>query len=71
MFVDDYLQTHLHSLSSFLRDTVQLLQVVDNLTVPGEALLVAIDIEALSSSIPHELGINIVSTFLQECDKSQ
>lgn len=36
-----------------------------------EALLVTIDIEALYSSIPHDLGINIVSIFLHERDKSQ
>lgn len=63
-FVDDYLQGHVHSLPSYLRDTVQVLQVVDNLTIPEEALLVTIEIEALYSSIPHVLGIETVSKFL-------
>lgn len=60
----------MHSLPSYLRDTVQLLQIVDNLTIAKEALLVTIDIEALYSNIPHDLGIKIVSTFLHERDKS-
>lgn len=70
-FFDDYLRTHVHSLPSYLRDMTQLLQIIEGMIVPDEALLVTIDIEALYSSVAHELGIKMVSTFLSERDRAQ
>lgn len=44
--------------------------MIEGLTIPKGALLVAIDIEALYSSIPHRRGVEVISTFLYEQDRS-
>lgn len=43
---------HVLSIPSYIRDTIHLLQNVDELQVLTEALLVAIDVQALYTSIP-------------------
>lgn len=65
-FVDDALRPHVTSLPSYLRDTLQLLQNLDDLSVPPETILVTLDIEALYSSIPHRKGLQIIGKFLSE-----
>lgn len=51
--------------------TTQLLQIVDGIKIPDDAILVTINIEALYLSIPHELGIETISNFLGERDQTQ
>lgn len=71
IFLDEYLRPHITGLPSYSRDMVQLLQIVEDMTVPTSSVLVTIDIEALYSSIPHELGINAGARFLAKRDVSQ
>lgn len=65
--VDEYLRPHVVTLPSYIKDTTDLLKNLDSLIVPTDCLLVAIDIEALYSSIPHNLGVETISKFLDEC----
>lgn len=65
-YVDDILQSHVERLPSYLKDTLQLLQLLDELTTPTNSLLITFDIEALYSSIPHEKGLETVKGFLME-----
>lgn len=65
-FVNEYLHPHVITLPSYIKDTSGLLCKLDGLTVPPGCFLVAIDIEALYSSIPHNHGIEVISRFLGE-----
>lgn len=49
-----------------VKDTSDLLRKLDGLCVPPGCFLVAIDIEALYSSIPHDHGMEVISRFLKE-----
>lgn len=49
IYVDDMLRPHVQALSSYLRDTLHLLQILYGLTVPANTWLVTMDIEALFS----------------------
>lgn len=69
-YVDSVLTPHVRSLPSFIQDTSDLLKHIDDIITPPEALLVAIDIEALYSSIPHDKGVASVAKFLRELDRS-
>lgn len=66
ILIDDYLRLHVTSLPSYLGDTVQVLRAPDGLDVLPDAILVMVDIEALYLSIPHKLGLSVVSHFLME-----
>lgn len=52
--VDTFLLPHVMRLPSYIRDTTDLLKHIKGIQIPPDALLVAIDVEALYSSIPHE-----------------
>lgn len=64
--VVDFLRPHVEGLASYLQDTSDLLRTLDGLALPGEAWLVALDIEALYNSIPHELGVGVVEGFISQ-----
>lgn len=59
-FVDRLLQPLVEGLPSHIKDTIHLLQILDGLHVKGDTLLVDIDVEALYSSIPHDLGLSVI-----------
>ena len=59
---------HVTCLPSYIWDTQDLLRHIEGTHVPLDALLVAVDIEALYSSIPHERGIWVIECFLREQD---
>ena len=65
-FVDAFLMPHVVSLPSYIRDTTDLLRHIEGTQVPPDALLVALDVEALYSSIPHERGVRMAGSFLYE-----
>lgn len=46
-FVDAFLMPHVRSLPSYIRDTTDLLQCLERIQIPLDALLMVIDIEAL------------------------
>lgn len=51
---------------SYLQDTNDLLRALDGISLPGGAWLVALDVEALYNSIPHQQGVEIVKDFLSQ-----
>lgn len=64
IFIDKILSPFVQSLSSFVRDTTDLLQRIDGLTIDPEHWLVSIDVEALYISISHNLSLKEVEYFL-------
>ncbi|XP_040196440.1 uncharacterized protein LOC120929221 [Rana temporaria] len=67
-YVDMQLRPHVMALPSYLKDTLELLKIVEGMSVPPGSILAAIDVEALYSSIPHTKGIQVISQFLREQD---
>lgn len=68
--VDSQLRPHVMGLPSYLKDTLELLKVIESIIAPPGAILVAIDIEALYSSIFHGKGVEEVSGFLRQQDSN-
>lgn len=64
--VDGYLRPHVLGIPSYIKDTIHLLQHIDGLQVPPDLLLVAINVEALYSSIPHDRGLICIKRILSE-----
>lgn len=62
---------HVTKLPSYVKDTLDLLKILDGLTIPSDALLVTSVVEALYASIPHDLGLQTIKTFLMEKDHRQ
>lgn len=70
-FIDLFLMQHVTSLLFYIKDTPDLLCTLEGVMVPQGATLVAVNVEALYSSILHDRGLHIISSFLQEMDRSQ
>ncbi|XP_077344465.1 uncharacterized protein LOC143988608 [Lithobates pipiens] len=64
--VDSYLSPHVISLSSYVKDTIDLLRMIEGLSLPPNSWLVALDIESLYNTIPHDKGVEVVRRFLSE-----
>ncbi|XP_053549033.1 complement C1s subcomponent-like [Bombina bombina] len=56
-YVDFCLRPYLLNLPSYIKDTLDVLKKLNDITVSTNTLLVAIDVESLYSSIPHDKGI--------------
>lgn len=54
---------HVPCLPSYIWDTSDLLRHIEVTHAPPGALLMAVDIEALYSSIPHERSIRVIRSF--------
>ena len=73
-FVDYWLQPHVKTLPSFLRDSSQFIAEIEQLDVPPNSLLVTIDVTSLYTKIPnkeglqacHEAFISLENTNLQQ-----
>lgn len=65
-FVDRMLRSHVESLFSYVQDTLSFLKFMDSLTAPPGSILVTIDIECLYNSIPHEKGLEVINSFLEQ-----
>ncbi|CAJ0968887.1 unnamed protein product [Ranitomeya imitator] len=65
IYLDEILKTHVTSLNSYTRDSMDLLRKIDGLTLEPEALLCSIDVEALYSSIRHCDGLRAVEYFIK------
>ncbi|KAM9305503.1 uncharacterized protein PAF06_014064 [Gastrophryne carolinensis] len=63
-YVDQHLQPLVMSLPSYVRDTGHIIRVLDDIWVSPEAFLVTLDVEALYISIPHNMGLRAVESFL-------
>lgn len=55
----------MEELPSYTRDTIHVLQMIGRLHIEGHITLVAIDVEALYSSIPHDKGISAIQHTLR------
>lgn len=67
-FIDNTLRPYEIAMPSYLRDSLQLMQILNGITIPADAWLITLDIEALYSSIPHEMGLSINKEFFSEQD---
>ncbi|XP_040203584.1 uncharacterized protein LOC120935601 [Rana temporaria] len=68
-YLDGLLKEMVNNLPSFVQDTQHVLGKLQDLSaepIPPSTLLVSIDVESLYTSIPHEIGITAVQTFLDE-----
>ncbi|CAJ0964821.1 unnamed protein product [Ranitomeya imitator] len=66
LYLEEILRPFVIAIPSYLRDTTDLLQKLEGLQLDGSFLLGSIDVEALYSSIPHEVGLRGVNYFLQQ-----
>lgn len=64
--IDLHLWPHIQRLSLYTKDTIYLLKHIEGLTIPPDALLVALDVEALHCHIPHDHGFQVIRSFLIE-----
>lgn len=65
-YIDSLIKDMVLSLTSYVRDTGDVLNKISALEFPEGALLVGIDVESLYTSIPHEWGILAVYHFLEK-----
>lgn len=56
-YIDGHLRPYVLSIPSYVKDTMHLLQIIDSIHVPPKSLLMALDVEALYSSIPPDKGL--------------
>ncbi|CAJ0944101.1 unnamed protein product [Ranitomeya imitator] len=64
LYIDRILRPFVISLSSYIRDTTDLLLKLDQITLDEDMRLCSIDVEALYSSIPHNKGVMAVDYYL-------
>ncbi|XP_073422111.1 uncharacterized protein [Dendrobates tinctorius] len=66
LYIDQILRPFVVCMPSYLRDTSDLLLKLEGVHLEGNAWLASIDIEALYSNIPHDVGIKGVGHFLSQ-----
>lgn len=64
--MDYFLRPHVERLSSYLKDTIHLLETLEDICVLPETTLASKDAEVLYSSIPHLKGLRDVKSFFDE-----
>lgn len=69
-FVDSFLHPHVSCLPSYICDTIDFLRHIEGIQVPCDSLLMAINVESLYSSIPHEKGVAMARSFLMDMNKN-
>ena len=65
-FIDYWLQPHMKSLPSYIKDTTQLINELRELSVELDTYLVTIDVKSLYTCIPHLEGIQACTEALQK-----
>lgn len=60
------LHPYVANLLSYIHDTMHLLQNIDGLCISPTSALVAIDVEALYSSIPHDKGLACIKHIISQ-----
>lgn len=63
------LNRNVQPLFSYVKNTLDFLQIVDGLNIPTEAYLVTIDVECLYNSIPY-LRVQVIKSFLDQMNDS-
>ena len=70
-FVDYHLKPLVHKTTSFIKDTTHFLNKLNQLgQLPGNAILVTLDVSSLYTNIPHNEGIDACRHFLDTRDRS-
>uniref|UniRef100_A0A8C5QJI9 Reverse transcriptase domain-containing protein n=1 Tax=Leptobrachium leishanense TaxID=445787 RepID=A0A8C5QJI9_9ANUR len=69
IYIDKVLRRTVDSLPSYIRDTKQMLKILNETPIPEECMLCSIDVESLYSSIPHELGLKCVQYFIEKDER--
>ncbi|KAM4038358.1 uncharacterized protein ACNLHF_016669 [Anomaloglossus baeobatrachus] len=64
MYIDQILRSFVTTLPSYIRDTLDLLGKIEDITLEDNMILASIDVEALYTSIPHDKGMEAVNYFL-------
>lgn len=64
--IDTYLGPHVKSLFLFVQDMIDLIKLIEGISVPKDAWLVTLDVESLYNTIPHKLALRVVAEHLQE-----
>lgn len=65
-YIDCILRPHVEALFSYTKNNLSLLKFLEDPTVPPGSILASIDVECLYNSTPHQLGVQIVGTFLDQ-----
>lgn len=59
--MDEHLRPYVTALPSYVKDTIHFLQILNSLHISEHSVFVTIDVEALSSSIPHSKALYIIN----------
>lgn len=65
-FLDFYLQPLVPLSKSYIRDSKHMIQILEDVTLPQNAILATVDVEALYLNIPHSEGIECALSNLYE-----
>ena len=65
-FIDYWLQPIMKGNPSYLKDTTELINQLNELTIPTDTLLVTIDVKSLYTCIPHKEGIRACAEALEK-----
>ena len=52
-FVDYHLQEHVQNLPSYVKDTTDFINKIDDLAIPEDSILVTMDVSSLYTNIPN------------------
>lgn len=64
--IDNYLSPHVTSLSSYVKDSIDLLKKIEGIFLPVNTWLIALEIESLYNTIPHKKGLDVIQSFVAE-----
>ena len=64
-FVDKWLQPYVKNLPSYVQDTTEFINIIEQTKPPSNCKLASIDVSSLYTNIPHDEGVQSVLHFLQ------
>ena len=59
-YVDSFLQPHMHRVRSYIKNSTDLIHILETLEVPNDTHLITSDIESLYTNVSHEQAITSV-----------
>lgn len=65
-YVDFFLRKYVHSLPSYLGDTTDILNVVNDWHCEQNDILVSLDVQSLYTCIPHHVGLEAMTHYLKQ-----
>ena len=63
-FIDKWLQPYVQSLPSYVNDTTEFINLIEQTKLPSNCKLASIDVSSLYTNIPHDEGVQCVLRFL-------